>query len=248
LPFVPRNSFEVVDDDGLGFWDQRTIYVEPHLRNICPAPARVAQWLTEHGQLKPKWLPIQAVHMLWNSCAFVMLSGNVMHNDTWSKWRETGKPDDWKVMTKVEHTKRTAEYLALLEQENPRGMRKTTQNTNQLPPIARPAALPIAFKPLPESVSIKVEGKKKRKRRKPTKSSDHTGHAGGKAEDQVNEQEADMPDARMADAPSDAQQEVVAASNNKKKRKRRKPGAHVETDDNTAAVEADEAPTKKQRR
>ncbi|KAF9698378.1 hypothetical protein EKO04_003400 [Ascochyta lentis] len=248
LPFVPHNSFEVVDDDGLSFWDQRTIYVEPHLRNMCPTPARVAQWLTEHGQLKSKWLPIQAVHTLWNSCAFVVLSGNVMNDGTWNKWREVGKPDDWKVMTKVEHTKRTAEYLALLEQENPRGMRKIMQDTSQQPPIARAAALPMAFEPLPEDASVKVEGKKKRKRRKPAKPSDQTGHDSGGTEDQVKQQEADMPDARMADAPNDALQEVVTASTSKKKRKRRKPGPHVETENASAAVEVDDAPTKKRRR
>ncbi|KZM21412.1 uncharacterized protein EKO05_0006211 [Ascochyta rabiei] len=247
LPFVPHNSFEIVDDDGLSFWDQRTIYVEPHLRNISPMPAKVAQWLAEHGQLKPKWLPIQAVHTLWNSCALVVLSGNVMHDGTWNKWREAGKPEGWKVMTKVEHTKRTAEYVALLEQENPRGMRKITQDTSQLPPIARPATLPVAFEPLPEEACIKVEGKKKRKRRKPAKPGGHAGHDGGETGHALNQHSADMPDARPADAPKDVDQEGAAPCN-KKKRKRRKPGSHIETDDPIAAAGADDAPSKKRRR
>lgn len=63
--FLPENSFAEVDDDGVSFWDQRTIYIEPHLRNLCQTPAKVAYWLQEHGQLRSKWLPIQAVHMLW---------------------------------------------------------------------------------------------------------------------------------------------------------------------------------------
>ncbi|PVI07231.1 hypothetical protein DM02DRAFT_513272 [Periconia macrospinosa] len=118
LSWVPENSFSVTDDHGLGFWDQRTIYVEPHIRHLCKTPAKVAHWLKEHGALKPKWLPIQAVHTLYNSCAFVVLSGNVLHKDVWFKWRETGKPEDWKIMTKVEHTKRTEEYLELLKKNN----------------------------------------------------------------------------------------------------------------------------------
>jgi hypothetical protein len=166
-PFVPANSFDITDDDGLAFWDQRTIYVEPHLRNICPQPARVVQWLADHGALKSKWLPVQAVHTLWNSCAFVVLSGSVMHEGTWSKWRETGKPEDWKIMTKVEHTKRTAEYCALLEKENPRGMRRVEEDVSVLPQIARPAALPVACQPLADVQSGHGEevgsGKRKRK-------------------------------------------------------------------------------------
>ncbi|KAI0585858.1 hypothetical protein TUN199_04762 [Pyrenophora tritici-repentis] len=162
--YLPHNSFQVVDDDGLSFWDQRTIYVEPHVRNMCQSPARVAQWLTEHGQLRPKWAPIQAVHMLWNSCAFVVLSGHVMHEDIWQKWRDLDKPEDWKIMTKVEHTRRTAEYVALLEKENPGGMRKKKVDDSELPPIARPAVLPVAADEQQDQV------KKKRKRRKPNKS------------------------------------------------------------------------------
>ncbi|KAJ4297502.1 hypothetical protein N0V90_005394 [Kalmusia sp. IMI 367209] len=113
--FIPSNSFEIINDEGLSFWDQRTIYVEPHIRHMCKTPAKVAHWLTEHGQLKPKWLPVQAVHTLYNSCAFVVLTGNVTHEDPWNKWRAAEKPENWKVMTKVEHTKRTEEYAALVE-------------------------------------------------------------------------------------------------------------------------------------
>lgn len=139
--FLPHNSFDIVDDDGLSFWDQRTIYVEPHMRALCQTPAKVAYWLQQHGQLKSKWLPIQAIHTIWNSCAFVVFSGSVMHEDIWSKWRALEKPEDWKVMTKVEHTKRTLEYLQLLGKDNPREMRRFVDTSN-LPPIARPAALP----------------------------------------------------------------------------------------------------------
>ncbi|KAF2794096.1 hypothetical protein K505DRAFT_275789 [Melanomma pulvis-pyrius CBS 109.77] len=119
LCFIPKDSFSVFNDDGLSFWDQRTIYVEPHTRDLCKTPARVAQWLKAHGQMKEKWFPIQAVHKLFNSCAFVVLSGNVTHEDIWQKWRELDKPECWKIMTKVEHTKRTNEYLALLRKEKP---------------------------------------------------------------------------------------------------------------------------------
>lgn len=111
--FVPSNSFDIVNDDGLSFWDQRSIYVEPHIRHLCKTPAKVAHWLKEQGQLKAKWLPVQAVHTLYNSCAFVVLSGNVMHEDQWKKWRANEKPENWRIMTKVENLKRTEEYVAL---------------------------------------------------------------------------------------------------------------------------------------
>lgn len=170
--FLPDLSFAECDDHGLTFWDQRTIYVEPHLRNMCSTPAKVAHWLKAHGQLRSKWLPVQAVHTLWNSCAFVVLSGSVMHDNVWSKWRAAEKPSDWKIMTKVEHTKRTAEDVALLEQQNPRGMRKTIVDELELPPIARPATLPLDTVILPEYSEAKEKpaGKRKRKRKKSNKS------------------------------------------------------------------------------
>jgi hypothetical protein len=184
--YLPQNSFEVTDDDGLAFWDQRTIYVEPHLRNICQTPAKVAQWLAEHGQLRPKWLPIQAIHTLWNSCAFVVLSGNVMHEDVWQKWREADKPENWKIMTKVEHTKRTAEYVALLEQQNPRGMRKNKVDDSELPPIARPAVLPVAMDVAPDYPG-EQQSKKKRKRQKKKKPGQPVDDVDANAEDNTAE-------------------------------------------------------------
>jgi hypothetical protein len=236
-PFVPANSFDITDDDGLAFWDQRTIYVEPHLRNICPQPARVVQWLADHGALKSKWLPVQAVHTLWNSCAFVVLSGSVMHEGTWSKWRETGKPEDWKIMTKVEHTKRTAEYCALLEKENPRGMRRVEEDVSVLPQIARPAALPVACQPLADVQSGHGEevggGKRKRKRRKPGRST-----AGAIGNDDIeteaksafnyNQDELHEPNTTMvdADAPElvdkEPGEDIQQAQGSKRKRKKGK--------------------------
>lgn len=234
-PFVPANSFDITDDDGLAFWDQRTIYVEPHLRNICPQPARVVQWLADHGALKSKWLPVQAVHTLWNSCAFVVLSGSVMHEGTWSKWRETGKPEDWKIMTKVEHTKRTAEYCALLEKENPTGMRRVEEDVSVLPQIARPAALPVACQPLADVQSGHGEevgsGKRKRKRRKPGRST-----AGAIGNDDIeteaesafndNQDELHEPNTTMvdADAPElvdkEPGEDIQQAQGSKRKRKK----------------------------
>ncbi|KAF1917076.1 hypothetical protein BDU57DRAFT_447504 [Ampelomyces quisqualis] len=162
--FLPENSFAKVNDDGLTFWDQRTIYVEPHLRNLCQSPAKVAHWLKAHGQLKTKWMPIQAVHMLYNSCAFVVLSGSVMHADVWSKWRAADKPNDWKIMTKVEHTKRTAEYVAILEKRNPRSMRKAKPDDANIPAIAKPAALAMDVEVTPGYTECIVRPKNKRKR------------------------------------------------------------------------------------
>lgn len=96
-----------------------------------------------------------------------------MHEDVWQKWRGLDKPEDWKIMTKVEHTKRTAEYIVLLEKQNPGGMRKTKVDDSRIPPIARPAVLPLAREAVPayEADEEQHEGKKKRKRRKPNKSS-----------------------------------------------------------------------------
>jgi hypothetical protein len=105
-----------------------------------------------------------------------------MHEDVWSKWRVSEKPNNWKIMTKVEHTKRTAEYVALLEKENPRGMRKTKVQDSDLPAIerpaiARPAALPMDLEIVPaytcNEITQEPKGKRKRNRRK-DKSVQHT--------------------------------------------------------------------------
>jgi hypothetical protein len=96
-----------------------------------------------------------------------------MHEDVWTKWRATQKPENWKIMTKVDHTERTAEYVALLQKENPGGMRRTVPKETDLPAIerpaiARPAALPMDAKIVPEYTESVQEpkGKRKRNRRK----------------------------------------------------------------------------------
>lgn len=151
----------MVDDEGVSFWDQRTIYVEPHIRHLCKTPAKVAHWLKEHGQIKAKWLPIQAVHTLYNSCAFVVLSGNVMHEDVWRKWRDTGKPDDWKIMTKVEHTKRTREYLQLLKENHPIPKRAAQIELA----LSNPNATTTASNASGNYSNHQAKGKNKRKRK-----------------------------------------------------------------------------------
>jgi hypothetical protein len=177
--FLPYNSFEQVNDDGLSFWDERTIYVEPHLRDLCKTPAKVAHWLREYGQLKKKWLPIQAVHTLYNSCAFVVLSGNVTHEDVWTKWRAAEKPDNWKIMTKVEHTKRTAEYVALLEKQKPKSKSKHQLNDPTLPAIARPAAHApnVEIVPGNKENTERPKNKRKRNRKKGDKADTHVEQA-----------------------------------------------------------------------
>ncbi|KAF2277666.1 uncharacterized protein EI97DRAFT_375139 [Westerdykella ornata] len=113
MRFIPEDSFEIEDDQGVTFWDQRTIYVEPHRRDLFRTPAKVAHWLKEHGGMREKWLPIQAVIPLYNSAGFVVLSGNVTHESVWRKWRRSYQPDKWKVLTKVEHMRHRDEYITL---------------------------------------------------------------------------------------------------------------------------------------
>lgn len=174
-----------------------------------------------------------------------------MHKSTWNKWREAEKPEDWKVLTKVEHTKRTAEYLALLEKENPRGMRRKAEDPTQLPPIARPAALSMAFEALPEDAAGKAEGKNKRKRRKPAKS-DHTQGDPKRSKDSVDQKEDHVSDTGMADAPEETQPASVEPSTSKKKRKRRKSGKPNNNVDgaatDAAATQGDDESSKKRRR
>lgn len=90
-----------------------------------------------------------------------------MHNDVWQKWKDVNKPDDWKTMTKVEHTKRTAEYVAILEKQNPKGMRKIQINDSELPAIARPAVLRMDVETVPQysEATEKTKGKRKRKKK-----------------------------------------------------------------------------------
>lgn len=152
-----------------------------------------------------------------------------MHEGTWNKWRAAGKPDDWKIMTKVEHTKRTAEYLALLEKENPRGMRRNQEDVSKLPPIARPATLSMAFVPLPEDTATNTEGKKKRKRRKPGKSGDGVVNA-EHAEPTEAKETSNEADQGMAATP-EAQPDTAEPATSKKKRKRRKSGRANNLDD-----------------
>ncbi|KAF2017164.1 hypothetical protein BU24DRAFT_460241 [Aaosphaeria arxii CBS 175.79] len=118
LSHIPPGASSLCNDDGVKYWDERTIYVEPHSRHFCRTPARVAYWLSHHGQLREKWLPIQAVLPLYNSCAFVVLSGNVTHADMLQKWIGKGVPKDWRILSKAEHSKRTEEYLELLQNRN----------------------------------------------------------------------------------------------------------------------------------
>ncbi|KAK7183882.1 hypothetical protein PSPO01_10218 [Paraphaeosphaeria sporulosa] len=170
--FVPPKSFSTVDDSGLGFWDQRTIYVEPHIRHLCKTPAKVAHWLKEHGQLRAKWLPVQAVHMLYNSCAFVVLSGNVMHEDQWSKWRASGKPENWKVMTKVENMRRTEEYEKMVRESRAEAGKQRRESKGNEQDDSRSGvqeAYGTGIEGSCEQVAIKTK-KKKRKRGKNTTS------------------------------------------------------------------------------
>jgi hypothetical protein len=163
LKFIPKGSFDIMES-GLSFWDQRTIYVEPHIRDLCKTPAKVAYWLKEHGALREKWLPIQAVQMLYNSCAFVVLSGNVTHESIWQKWRDTGKPEYWKIMTKIEHTKRTNEYLELLGIERPKTVRPSEKRAAISTPIT-----PESGNCATEDTQNQEIPKTKRKRKRPKK-------------------------------------------------------------------------------
>jgi hypothetical protein len=152
----------------------------------------VAHWLKEHGQLKQKWLPVQAVHVLYNSCAFVILSGNVTHEDVWTRWRAAEKPDNWKMMTKVEHTKRTAEYIALLEKQHPKSKGKIKLDDAALPAIARPAALALDVEVVPNYTE---QPKKKRKRNR---------NKSDKTNSQFDSLATNHDDDDVADEPQDA--------------------------------------------
>lgn len=101
LPFIPKDAGSKVNDDGLSFWDERTLYVEPHLSTMCNRPATVAWWLKKHGELRRKWLPIQAIKTIAPSCAFVVLSGaNAKLGSSWERWAGKRLPNNWITMTK----------------------------------------------------------------------------------------------------------------------------------------------------
>lgn len=172
---IPADAFECVDYNGVPFWDERTVYVEPHIRNLCQTPARVAYWLKEHGNIRERWLPIQAVTSIYNSCAFVTLSGNVTVEDMWAKWRAGGKPEWWKIMTKMEHTKRTNEYVELLKKEKAERENVKRRGHKALPEKTVAEALEEA---LPEPAKKK---KKRGKGRKKTVMEDEEATGGGTA-------------------------------------------------------------------
>lgn len=157
---IPSAAFDDVDDNGVPFWDRRAIYIEPHTRDLCKTPAKVAYWLKQHGGLRERWLPVQAVTFLYNSCAFVTLSGDVTIEDMWAKWRAARKPEWWKIMTKMEHTKRTNEYVDLLWKEQAGRGNARKQDSKALP---EQTATETAEVP-PEAAK-----KKKKKRGKTTK-------------------------------------------------------------------------------
>lgn len=116
MPFIPKDASSKVNDDGLSFWDERTLYVEPHLSTMCNRPATVAWWLKKHGELRRKWLPIQAIKTIAPSCAFVVLSGaNAKLGSSWERWAGKRLPQNWITMTKAEHNRRTKEYLLVLD-------------------------------------------------------------------------------------------------------------------------------------
>ncbi|KAF2749205.1 hypothetical protein M011DRAFT_466325 [Sporormia fimetaria CBS 119925] len=118
LPFIPVDSFSIIDSEtNLTFWNERTIYVEPHTHELCKTPASVAYWLKVHGALREKWLPVQAVKTLCNSCALVVLSGNVGHEGMWEGWRQKGRPEWWKCLTWWEWKGRREEYVEVLRRE-----------------------------------------------------------------------------------------------------------------------------------
>lgn len=92
------------------------------------------------------------------------MSGNITHEDVWSKWRAAEKPDNWKILTKVEHSKRTAEYVALLEKWNPRSKGKQKLDDPVLPAIAKPVALAPNVEIVPAYTEHTERPKTKRKR------------------------------------------------------------------------------------
>jgi hypothetical protein len=106
----------------------------------------------------------------------------------------TENPDGWKIMTKVEHTKRTAEYVALLEKVNPKSKGKHEIDDPALPVIARPAALALNVEIVPGYKDNMERPKIKRKRNR---------KKGDKTDAQVEHIEANNTNATADEAQDD---------------------------------------------
>lgn len=102
-------------------------------------------------------------------------------------------------MTKVEHTKRTAEYVELLKKENPGGMRKQLGEVNSLPAIARPASLAMNVEVALDYAEPVGKSKSKRKR---------------------NRKKADKPDMEVDDIQDDKDDAAVGADDEEPAKKR----------------------------
>lgn len=197
--------------------------------------------------MKEKWLPVQAVHMLWNSCAFVILTGNVMHEDIWKKWRAAEKPENWKVLTKFEHTKRTVEYVALLEKagKKPQGVRRTQTDDIDIPAIAAPAALPMNMEIAGESEDGEPtkKGKRKRKKNKRKKATniDETNTTIEEPGDDIDIYAIAAPTALPMDTEiAVGSEDGEAPRTGKRKRKKNRRGSPTVVDETNTAIEEPE--------
>ncbi|KAF2839752.1 hypothetical protein M501DRAFT_1015842 [Patellaria atrata CBS 101060] len=92
------------------FWNARTVYIEPHLSMLCTTPAKVLWWIKKAKGFRKAYLPIQKIWSPHVAYAFVLLRKQVAECDV----RKLGWPDDWIVLSKDEHTRRTQEYITLL--------------------------------------------------------------------------------------------------------------------------------------
>ncbi|ORY00375.1 hypothetical protein BCR34DRAFT_606275 [Clohesyomyces aquaticus] len=112
--FTPENSFSEVDDSGVTYWHQKTVYIEPHDLTLVKNPAKFSWYLQTQVFRGDIWLPIQHILPMHKSCAFVVTTRNVVQQEAWT---HIDIPISWKVMSWVEHKKRTEEYLEILQNE-----------------------------------------------------------------------------------------------------------------------------------